>query len=120
MTQDVDERKGSHWTRGGFVHRAVLLCPSCGGTGFVQEAGAVCAACMGTGKNVVGCGGEAEVDPYWTPRGMGANCMSCDSLIPQREVTPFDSLDKLNREIILIAELGKLIWVKVGEGEIVS
>ena len=110
MEQSVDETKGSYWTRGGFVHRARVFCPSCGSRGWVS--GSLCAACEGSGFIMVGCGGEAEKDPYWSDRGLGANCMQCNHIVPTQHVSTLEEAQKLQ------AVTQSRQWVQVSERDV--
>ena len=109
---DVDETKGSYWTGpGAFIHRARLFCPSCASKGSIS--GIACFACLGSGYVIVGCGGTAEIDPYWSERGMGANCLRCDSVVPMREVVTLEEAEHLKE-----VEPERWVWVQVSEREL--
>ena len=63
---------------------------------------------MGTGSIIVGCGGDAEIDPYWSERGLGANCMRCDHMVPMREVVTLEEAAKL-----IEMEPERWAWVEI-------
>ena len=78
MNEDVPSRFAR-----GYVHKAVLVCPSCEGDGFVHEF--VCGPCNGRGGYEVGCGGAGEVDALHAA--LGGNCIAEDRLFPLEEFT---------------------------------
>ena len=80
---EVDETVPGVW-EDGWIHYAKVVCPLCEGR-MLYVKGVLCPNCFGDGLVRAGCGAHAQVDPYWSHRGLGANCSSCGA-VPIREV----------------------------------